>query len=438
MNSATASALSEIRQHYVEHYPSDASQVLQSLSDDQVLSETQGFSKRTFEDVIDLLPPVQAVSLFADTSGATRHDFLVHAPPRLLLKVLLLTEPSTREDWFDNLHHSERTEIEQLLSFPPNSVASVMESSVGTIHIGMTVDEALHQIRVESIENDSFAFVTDDENCLVGRVTMQDLALAHGSTALRDLVARSDSPITVRVSEDYDVVAELIDDSEIDALPVVDDQMKLMGVVRHEQLRDVVETHAQADLQRMVGVSVKEHAHSRGSLAVRHRLPWLFINLLTAFLAASVVGLFENLIAQFTALAVLLPIVAGQSGNAGSQAMAVAIRGLALREISLREWYKLSRKELFVGICNGILIAIVCAAAVFVWSGQSVGLTIIISLSMVIALAIAGVSGLLVPMLLSRFGQDPATASSIILTTITDVVGFFVFLGIALLLSGMI
>lgn len=438
MNSATISALSEIRQHYVEHYPSDASQVLQSLSDDGLLSETQGFSKRTFEDVIDLLPPVQAVSLFTNTSGAKRHDFLVHAPPRLLLKVLLLADSPTREDWFEHLHRSERTEIEQLLSFPPNSVASVMESSVGTIHIGMTVDEALHQIRVESIEDDSFAFVTDDKNSLVGRVTMQELALSHGATPIRDLVSRSESPITVSVSEDYDVVAELIDDSEIDALPVVDDQMKLMGVVRHEQLRDVVETHAQADLQRMVGVSVKEHAHSRGSLAVRHRLPWLFVNLLTAFLAAAVVGLFENLIAQFTALAVLLPIVAGQSGNAGSQAMAVAIRGLALREISLREWYKLSRKELFVGICNGILIAVVCAAAVFVWSGQSVGLTVIISLSMVIALAIAGVSGLLVPMLLSRLGQDPATASSIILTTITDVVGFFVFLGIALLLSGMI
>ena len=438
MNSTTAFTLSEIRQHYVEHYPSDASQVLQSLSDERILSETQGFSKRTFEEVIDLLPPVQAVSLFENTSPATRNDFLVHAPPRLLLKVLLHTESATRDEWFESLHQSERTEIEQLLSFPPNSVASVMESSVGTIQIGMTVDEALHQIRVESIESDSFAFVTDDQNCLVGRVTMQSLALAHGSTPLSELVAESESPISVRVSEDYDIVAELIDDSEIDALPVVDDQMKLLGVVRHEQLRDVVETHAQSDLQRMVGVSVKEHAHSRGSLAVRHRLPWLFINLLTAFLAASVVGLFENLIAQFTALAVLLPIVAGQSGNAGSQAMAVAIRGLALREISLREWYKLSRKELFVGVCNGILIAVVCAAAVFVWSGQSVGLTIIISLSMVIALAIAGVAGLLVPMLLSRFGQDPATASSIILTTITDVVGFFVFLGIALLLSGLI
>ncbi|MCY3885726.1 MAG: magnesium transporter [Gammaproteobacteria bacterium] len=438
MNTAAVNAIAELKQYYVEHFPSEASRVLQSLDDDQLRSETEGLAANTFEDVIDLIPPALAVSLFTEISQDVKQEFLVHAPPRLLLKVLLPVQPTTREEWFEDLQRSERIEIEHLLSFPTQSVASVMESSVGSIQIGMNVDEALDQIRVRSTENDSFAFVTDNSNCLVGRVTMQELALSHGLTPLRDLIARSEAPITVRVSENYDVVADLIGDSEIDALPVVDNEMKLVGVVRHEQLRDVVETHAQSDLQRMVGVSTEEHANSRGSLAVRHRLPWLFINLLTAFLAASVVGLFENLIAQFTALAVLLPIVAGQSGNAGSQAMAVAIRGLALREISLREWYKLSRKELFVGICNGVLIAIVCAIAVFVWSGQSIGLTIVISLSMVIALTIAGVSGLLVPMVLSRFGQDPATASSIILTTITDVVGFFVFLGIALLLAGLI
>ena len=143
------------------------------------------------------------------------------------------------------------------------------------------------------------------------------------------------------------------------------------------------------------------------------------------------------MLAQFTALAVLLPVVAGQSGNAGSQSMAVTIRGLALREISFRQWFRLSRKELFVGTTNGVLIAVVCGLAVFLWQ-QSWGLSLIISLSMVIALAIAGIAGALVPILLARFGQDPATASSIILTTITDVVGFFVFLGIATLLASMI
>ena len=434
----TLAALATLRQHYVEFFPAEAGQFLQSLSDDQLVEETSGLHSRSFEDVIDLLPPVQSVSLFDNTSTEIQQEFLVHAPPRLLLKVLLSSDEECRDKWLEPLREAERQEITRLLQFPPNSVATFMESSIGSIHLGMSVDEALHQIRVEATEQDSFAFVTDENNCFVGRVSMQDLALANGSTPIRELMDETEIALAVRVSDPYESVAELIDDREIDALPVVDDQQRLLGVVRHEQLRDVVESDAQADLQRMVGVSVEEHALSSGTLSIRHRFPWLFINLFTAFLAAAVVGLFENLIAQFTALAVLLPVVAGQSGNAGSQAMAVAIRGLALREISIRQWFKLSSKELFVGIANGFLIALVCAGAVFLWSGQSIGLTIIIALAMVISMAVAGVAGALVPMLLSRFGQDPATASSIILTTITDVVGFFVFLGIALLLAGLI
>lgn len=434
----TLAAITTLRQHYVEYFPAEAGQFLQSLSDDQLLEETVDLDSKSFEDVIDLLPPIQSVGLFDKIPATTQQEFLVHAPPRLLLKVLLSCDIQQRDKWLEPLRESERQEVTRLLQFPPNSVATFMESSIGSIHMGMTVDEALHQIRVEATEQDSFAFVTDENNCFAGRVSMQDLALANCSTPIRELMTETEPALSIRVSDPYDTVAELIIDREIDALPVVDDQQRLLGVVRHEQLRDVVESDAQADLQRMVGVSIEEHALSSGSLAVRHRFPWLLVNLFTAFLAAAVVGLFENLIAQFTALAVLLPVVAGQSGNAGSQAMAVAIRGLALREISIRQWFKLSGKELFVGIANGLSIALVCAGAVYLWSGQSIGLTIIIALAMVISMAVAGVAGAMVPILLSRFGQDPATASSIILTTITDVVGFFVFLGIALLLAGLI
>jgi magnesium transporter len=171
--------------------------------------------------------------------------------------------------------------------------------------------------------------------------------------------------------------------------------------------------------------------------AVRKRLPWMQINLLTAFLAAFVVGLFEGTIAKFTALAVLLPVVAGQSGNAGAQALAVTMRGLVLREISLRHWPLMIGKEAAIGLANGLAVAATTAVGVWFWSG-SVGLVIIISSAMVISMVIAGIAGALVPIMLRRFGQDPAQSSSIVLTTITDVAGFFSFLGIATLLSGML
>jgi magnesium transporter len=167
---------------------------------------------------------------------------------------------------------------------------------------------------------------------------------------------------------------------------------------------------------------------------MRKRLPWLNINLLTAFLAAAVVGMFENTIAQFTALAVLLPVVAGQSGNTGMQALAVIMRGLALREIRVAHWQRVLFKEVLVGALNGVAIAIVTGLGVFIWS-RSGGLALIIAIAMILSMALAGLAGAAIPLLLSRLGQDPAQSASIILTTVTDVTGFFSFLGLATLLS---
>jgi len=187
----------------------------------------------------------------------------------------------------------------------------------------------------------------------------------------------------------------------------------------------------------MVGASPEERALSRVSFAVRKRLPWLEINLATAFLAASVVGLFEETIARYTALAVLLPVVAGQSGNTGAQALAVIIRGLALREIRTGDWARVCLKELQVAVVNSLAVAATTSACVWAWSGSG-GLALVIGLSMIASMAIAGLAGAGVPLVLTAVGQDPAQSSSIVLTTITDVTGFFSFLGIATLLSSML
>jgi magnesium transporter len=197
------------------------------------------------------------------------------------------------------------------------------------------------------------------------------------------------------------------------------------------------EQAATDDIVSMVGAGKDERALSPPVFAVRKRLPWLQINLLTAFLAASVVGIFEGTIARYTALAVLLPVVAGQSGNTGAQALAVTMRGLALREVRLRQWLRVTSKEILVGALNGVAVALTTAAAVYVWS-RSTGLALVIGVSMVISMTIAGLAGAAIPMMLTRLKQDPAQSSSIILTTVTDVVGFFSFLGIATLLSTML
>jgi magnesium transporter len=223
----------------------------------------------------------------------------------------------------------------------------------------------------------------------------------------------------------------------VTSLPVVDLDGRVLGVLRQDELLTATQSEATADVVTMVGAGKDERALSPPWFAVRKRLPWLQVNLLTAFLAASVVGLFEHTIAAFTALAVLLPVVAGQSGNTGAQALAVTMRGLALREVRTRHWLRVALKEVSVGFGNGVAVAATTSVAVYVWS-RSFGLAAVIGISMVISMTMAGLSGAAIPMVLTALRQDPAQSSSIILTTITDVVGFFSFLGIATLLAGLL
>jgi magnesium transporter len=229
-----------------------------------------------------------------------------------------------------------------------------------------------------------------------------------------------------------DEVAEAIEARRLTAMPVVDINERPVGLLSLGALARVAEQEVATDMQSMVGVSREERALSSVGFAVRKRLPWLQINLATAFLAASVVGLFEATIAQFTALAVLLPVVAGQSGNTGAQSLAVTMRGLTLHEITLRQWVPVMLKESSVGLLNGLAVAAVTMAGVYIWSG-SFGLCAVIGLAMVTSMTIAGVAGAGVPLILRAVGQDPASSSSIVLTTVTDVMGFFSFLGLAAL-----
>jgi len=225
-------------------------------------------------------------------------------------------------------------------------------------------------------------------------------------------------------------VVDLLKDGKMVSLPVLDLDGRLLGIIRYDNLVKAASQDATEDVLTIFGAGREERALSKVGFAVRKRLPWLQINLVTAFLAASVVGLFEDTIARITVLAVFLPVVAGQSGNTGSQALAVTIRGLALREIRVSQWLKVARKEAAVGFINGIVVSLTTALVVFFWA-SSFGLAVVIGTSMVLSMVIAGFSGAVIPLFLKSIGQDPAQSSSIVLTTVTDIVGFMSFLGLA-------
>jgi magnesium transporter len=297
------------------------------------------------------------------------------------------------------------------------------------------VREALARIRALHRRGVRMLFVADAENRLEGQVEIQDIATATATTQLGEI----QRPVraVVNAVAPRDEVVEILDRFRLTDLPVVDAEERLIGVVRYRNLMAAAEDEATVAMQTMVGVSKDERALSRVPFAVRKRLPWLQINLVTAFLAAAVVGLFEDTIAKYTALAILLPVVAGQSGNTGAQALAVTMRGLALREIRSRQWPHVVFKEMSVGFWNGIAVAATTSLGVWIWS-SSVGLAGVIGVSMILSMVVAGIFGAAIPLVLNSIGQDPAQSSSIVLTTVTDIAGFFSFLGIATLFSGLL
>jgi magnesium transporter len=278
-------------------------------------------------------------------------------------------------------------------------------------------------------------FLVDTDGKLIGSIPLETIVLADPATRLDGLVL--EAPVSVPSVASREEVIQTFESHRVASLPVVDFDGRLLGVLRQRELIQAAQVEATASSVTMVGASEQERALSSPLFAVQKRLPWLQVNLLTAFLAAAVVGLFEDTIARVTALAVLLPVVAGQSGNTGAQALAVTMRGLALREVRTRQWLRVVVKEALAGAGNGIAVAATTSLAVYVWS-RSLGLAFVIGSSMVISMTLAGFSGAAIPMLLTALRQDPAQSSSILLTTITDVVGFFSFLGIATLLSGML
>ncbi|MDX2505610.1 MAG: magnesium transporter, partial [Gammaproteobacteria bacterium] len=312
------------------------------------------------------------------------------------------------------------------------SAGSLMDPRFIILNESLTVREALHRIRKFKPRFTRQLYLIDSEGHLQRMVEIHRLALAEAWDTLA-VLAKPVPGFVEATATRVEVVAQL-ETHRVTDLPVVDISGRLIGVIHYDALMEAVREESSVDILTMVGASRDERALSHVGFVVRKRLPWLSINLLTAFLAASVVALFENTIAQFTALAVLLPVVAGQSGNTGAQALAVTMRGLALREIGTSQWMRVARKEVGAGFINGAAIALLTSLGVLLWS-SSVGLAMVIGSSMIIAMVAAGVSGVIIPVVLSSMGQDPAQSSSIILTTVTDVVGFFAFLGIATLLS---
>lgn len=435
MSTAALPAVTALASRYFTDHPHEAARHLELLPPDEIASILSAQPAVHAVRPWQRLAPDVARMVLNALDGERQRAYLTDAPAAISAAVLAQCGTDERDRLLSLLDPAIAREMRGLLAYPEATAGRLMDPIISPVRDDFTVGETLTRLKGIRRRGLRELFVVDREQRLAGRVEIQELAVADPTMPLAALIK---APLAVAKELDpREEVVDILQQQPITELPVIGADGRFVGVIRQAALVSALEQETSVDIQTMVGASRDERALSGSLFAVRKRLPWLQLNLLTAFLAASIVGMFESTIAKFTALAVLMPVVAGQSGNAGAQALAVTMRGLVLREVSLRQWPRLVWKEAGAGFINGIAIAATTSLGVWVWS-RSAGLVAIIASAMVISMSIACIAGAMVPILMRRLGQDPATASSIFLTTVTDVCGFLSFLGIATLLSGML
>ena len=428
----SGSVLRVLTEAFIDQFPQEALPVLEQAPVSEVVQLLEAQSTERAILILTRLSSALASEVFTLINPEAGRRILTAMDPGRAALLLSNLDGPHRESLLNVLEAEMAGELRDLMSYPQDSAGHLMQPRVATIPADSSVQQALRRLRRFSARDAALPVVTDGAGKLAGLVDLAELVRADPAQRVGELI--KDIPISVGALAPRDEIVELFSRYRLRLLPVVDLDGHLQGIIRQNRVIQAAQEEALTDIQAMVGVSRDERALSTPLVAMRKRLPWLNINLLTAFLAAAVVGIFEDTIAQFTALAVLLPVVAGQSGNTGAQALAVIMRGLALREIRIRHWRRVLFKELLVGCINGVAIAVVTSLGVLVWS-HSWGLAAVIGLAMVVSMALASLSGAAIPLVLTRVGQDPAQSASIILTTVTDVVGFLSFLGLATVFS---
>lgn len=421
---------------FVELHAEDAARAFESLDPADGLRLLKSLPIHVAVSLLERVSSHAAAPLLAQLSNERIRSLVGQMSPRSASLLLHHLAEDKREEVLTDVEPGLARSLRELARYPAETAGAIMEPRVASLPIDISVQEALSRLRRTPRDVLHYLYVTQRDGTLIGVLNMRDLLLASPRDRIEPLVRRNLA--TAPDTMDREEVVRMMTERGFLALPVIDYDGRLVGVVKHSDVLQVGQLEAFEDLQRMVGAGRDERALSPVSTVIKSRLPWLYVNLGTAFMAASVVGLFEDLIAQTAALAVLLPVVAGQGGNTGSQSLAIVMRGLALREIIPGSKKRVVVKEVIGGLLNGISVAVVTAAIVFLWrqfSGDTLqacwGLSLVIGLAMVVNMGAAALSGAIIPLVLKALGRDPAQSAAIFLTTVTDIVGFSAFLGFA-------
>ena len=352
------------------------------------------------------------------------------------VELLEALDQEDQEEILEKLPPSERDALERSLEYPESSAGRRMQTEFITVPPDWTVGQAIDYMRETPDLPDRFyeIYAVDGAKRWKGAVSLDALLRSRRPVPLADLI--DEDRRRVAVTDDLEEVARLFGKYNLVAAPVVDTEDRLVGIITIDDVVDVIEEEADEEIKALGGVTSDEQLSDDVWTIARARFNWLLVNLATAFLASSVLGLFEGQLEKMVALAVLAPIVASQGGNAATQTMTVAVRALATRELGSNNAFRVVVREGLVGLVNGIAFAVITGVAAVAWFNIP-GLGVVIGLAIICNLVAGALGGILIPMVLERARADPAVASGTFVTTVTDVVGFFSFLGIATLWFGL-
>ena len=414
--------------------PADIAPLFSGLTQEEVATVVDLlFRQRRAARVLRELPSEMLPEIFDAVSNERLAGVLNRLEIDDLLEMVEWIPEERRAEVVGRLPESVRAELEKAELYPESSAGRVMQTSFASLDEKMTAQEAIESLRARADDDESilYLYVLDDQRALRGVVPIRRLVSAPPVRLIHDLMIPD--PVSVMPDSDQEDVAQIVARYDLLAVPVTDVDGRMLGVITVDDVIDVITEEATEDMYHLAGLSEADRVFSPARTSVRKRLPWMLINLGTAFVAAWVVGLFERTLEQVVALAIFMPVVAGMGGNGGVQALTVITRAIALGEIEFSSGMRAALKELAVGLVLGGITGVVSAAIAYATVGNpAMGLALF--LSMVITMAGAGLMGATVPLLLKAVHQDPALGAGVIVTTFTDIFGFFSFLGIGTLL----
>ena len=429
--------------HDDELHPSEIAKLLKDLNEKSFDEAIQSIPKeliadvalelpdRYFEDVVESFTPQEIAESVAELESDDQTDFI---------QELEEVDHEIATKVFNQLHIDDQTDILHLKQYDENEAGAYMQTEVYTANLHHTVHDVIKEFaklrKQDELENVNYLFVVDEKNILRYGIGLDNLLVFDFDKTLQENIEENPEKYKPVIGHNHDDIHDIVQkfqEYDLASMPIVDYNGALLGRITSDDIYDIINEHATDQMYNLAGVNDDAEEDDDLLKAGKARAIWLGVNLITAIIASLVIGMFEGTLQSIVALAILMPIVASMGGNAGTQSLTVVVRQLALGDIAKHDAYRTIKKEVILSLVNGFIFAIIMGIIASLWFDQGM-LGVVIGLSMIINLLSAGFFGSMVPLLLKRLDIDPAIGSTVILTTVTDVVGFMSFLGLATLI----